>query len=197
MRNGFHEMWAPCNARPSTKIHWHYIVGLYLPFKEEELELVGRVIDILSLRMYKSTSTYPKTLMELYKYVFDNLDPNDCGNILASWMLAVEKANTSILDQKDPWWPVKAGKRVQKHLLLFHIDWESPERTNVLFFILCGDHGQLVPFWNLYQALQSPAISSPARDVLTMAIILRRTQSWWLCQVPGTYHFYTQFQWHI
>ena len=83
---------------------------------------MGRVIDILSLRMYKSTSTYPKTLMELYKYVFDTLDPNDCRSILASWMSAVKKANTSILDQKDPWWPVKAGKRDQKNLLLFHID---------------------------------------------------------------------------
>jgi hypothetical protein len=54
--------------------------------------------------------------------------------------------------------------------LAFHVDWKLPERTNVLFFILCRHHGQPVPFRNLYQVLREPNISSSARDTLTMAI---------------------------
>lgn len=89
-----------------------YIAGRNFPFKEEELKLTEQVVDVLRLRMRISTSTYPRTLKDLYQFTFDSLDSNDCRSIFSHWMSALAQSTVSSLDHQAPWWSITAGKQI-------------------------------------------------------------------------------------
>ena len=89
-----------------------YIADRNLPFKEEELKLTEQVIDVLTLRMQKSTSTYPRTLKDLYQFTFNSLGSNDCRNISSHWMSVLAQSTVSPLDHQAPWWSITAGKQM-------------------------------------------------------------------------------------
>lgn len=128
--------------------------------------------------MGKSISRYPKSLMELYSYIFESLGPAESKELLKQWILAIEGEKPPLFHQKIKNWPPIKGEQAKISIALyFPYDWTFLDSQGILLYILCGNHGRDLPIGKLNTFLEESSVRPSMKQILKMAIFLRKVQS--------------------
>lgn len=94
-------------------------LDLRITDEEAFLNAVEGVVGHLSSVMGKSISRYPKSLMELYSYIFESLGPAESKELLKQWILAIEGEKPPLFHQKIKNWPPIKGEQAKISIALY------------------------------------------------------------------------------
>lgn len=96
-------------------------LDLRITSEEAFLNAVEGVVGNLSSVIGKSINRYPKSLMELYSYIFESLGPAESKELLKQWILAIEGERPPLFHQEIKNWPPIKGEQANI-ALYFHCD---------------------------------------------------------------------------
>lgn len=77
------------------------------------LHAIEGVVDHLSSLMTHSINRYPKSLMELYSYIFESLGAAESKELLQQWILAIGGEQPPLFHQDIKNWPPIKGEQVK------------------------------------------------------------------------------------